>query len=108
MIDIIMDNWEIIASAIVAVLAMFKGAEWFKYLLLVKRLALVAYAEAEAIGVDQEVKGFKKLAPFMEFFAYHYQQRFGELPGPAAQALATRYAANEARVHKLVDEVGKG
>jgi len=101
----ILENWEIVVAILLAVLATFQGAEWFRYVRTVTRIAQSAWRIAEEEGITKELKGAQKAAPFLEAFFRMWEERFGELPDPTTQALAMRVAARESELHKA--ELGK-
>lgn len=99
--ELILENLELILAAILAVLGLWKGAAWWKYLSAAVRIARVAYEEAQRVGIINELKGTDKATPFMETFFRLWEQRFGEPPNAVIQGVASYTAASESIKHKL-------
>lgn len=97
----ILENWETVLSVALFALALFKGADWFRYVRAVKRIAQAAWRIAEEEGITKDLKGAQKAAPFLEAFFRMWEERFGEQPDANIQALAMRVAAHESAAHKV-------
>ena len=101
----IANNWETVVAVVLAVLALFKGADWFRYVRAVQRIAQAAWRIAEEEGIKQDIKGAQKVAPFLDAFFRMWEEKFGSPPDPTTQALAMKTAAEESAAHKV--DLGK-
>ena len=101
----ILNNWGTVVAVGLAILALFKTADWFRYVRAVKRIAQAAWRLAEEEGITKKLKGAQKAAPFLEAFFRMWEEKFGELPDANTQALAMKTAAEESAAHKV--DLGK-